>query len=127
MKEADEFYPALWDKGWLSSFQVRNHNGNIEAFDIKQFDQIAYAMRPAIFGAAQAYKTTKDVRYKVQAEKLFKWFTGNNPAGINMYDAATGRGYDGISNAEFVNYNSGAESTVEALLALQMLHSINQN
>ena len=38
-----------------------------------------------------------------------------------MYDPTTGRGYDGIVFGEKVNYNAGAESTVEALLSLLML------
>ena len=36
-----------------------------------------------------------------------------------MYDPATGRCYDGINSPVDINRNSGAESTIEALLALQ--------
>src|SRR5439155_24394568 len=53
------------------------------------------------------------------------WFYGNNSAGFPMYDPATGRGYDGLLGpSEFrVNRNSGAESTIEALMALQAINA----
>jgi len=35
-----------------------------------------------------------------------------------MYDSATGRCFDGIRGASEINRNSGAESTIEALMAL---------
>ena len=49
------------------------------------------------------------------------WFYGNNSAVFAMYDPTTGRGYDGLMGpSEFrVNRNAGAESTIEALMALQ--------
>jgi len=45
----------------------------------------------------------------------------NNPAGVSMYDEKTGRTFDGIDGPSpvKVNRNSGAESTIEALLAIQ--------
>ncbi|GHO84781.1 hypothetical protein [Dictyobacter formicarum] len=40
-----------------------------------------------------------------------------------MYDPANGRGYDGLDGTTGkVNLNSGAESTIEALMALQAIH-----
>ncbi len=36
-----------------------------------------------------------------------------------MYDSTTGRCYDAISTGNQVNLNSGAESTIEALLTMQ--------
>ncbi|MGE5498377.1 MAG: hypothetical protein ACM3Q2_09920, partial [Syntrophothermus sp.] len=41
-----------------------------------------------------------------------------NPARRLMYDQSTGRGYDGIESADKINFSSGAESTIEALMAL---------
>jgi hypothetical protein len=46
------------------------------------------------------------------------WFFGANPAGVPMYDPATGVTYDGISANGGVNHNSGAESTIHGLLAM---------
>lgn len=49
------------------------------------------------------------------------WFFGNNPAGVAMYDPATGRTFDGINPDRTVNRNSGAESTIHGLLSMLAL------
>jgi len=49
------------------------------------------------------------------------WFFGNNPAGVAMYDPATGRTFDGINPDRSVNRNSGAESTIHGLLSMLAL------
>ena len=46
------------------------------------------------------------------------WYFGANPAGVPMYDPATGRTFDGISGSGDVNRNSGAESTIHGLLSM---------
>jgi hypothetical protein len=46
------------------------------------------------------------------------WLMGNNAAKSQMYDPTTGRCFDGIVDSTNVNYNAGAESTIEALLTL---------
>ena len=38
-----------------------------------------------------------------------------------MYNPADGICYDGINSGNEINLNSGAESTIEALLSMQML------
>jgi hypothetical protein len=69
-------------------------------------------------GLARLFETTGKREYAVMAGLAASWFTGNNPAGALMYDSTTGRGLDGIRDSGTVNLNSGAESTVEALLTL---------
>jgi hypothetical protein len=49
------------------------------------------------------------------------WFFGNNPAGVAMYDPATGRTFDGVNADRTVNRNSGAESTIHGLLSMLAL------
>ncbi|WP_405056216.1 hypothetical protein OG474_26180 [Kribbella sp. NBC_01505] len=49
------------------------------------------------------------------------WYFGANRAGIPMYDAATGRTYDGLAADGTVNRNSGAESTIHGLLSMLAL------
>lgn len=49
------------------------------------------------------------------------WFFGNNNGGAPMYDATTGRTYDGVNGAGEINFNSGAESTIHGLLAMLAL------
>lgn len=56
--------------------------------------------------------------------RLATWFFGNNPAKLAMYDPATGRTFDGINAPTDVNRNSGAESTIEALLSLQAVEGV---
>jgi len=68
----------------------------------------------------EAYKITGKKEYLNQAEEITQWFSGKNIAGQQMYDAATGRCFDGIVSETKVNKNSGAESTIEALLSLQV-------
>jgi hypothetical protein len=46
------------------------------------------------------------------------WYFGNNAAGAPMYDAATGRTFDGVSGDGVINRNSGAESTIHGLLSM---------
>ena len=46
------------------------------------------------------------------------WYFGNNAAGAVVYDAATGRTFDGVSSEGVVNQNSGAESTIHGLLSM---------
>jgi hypothetical protein len=86
-----------------------------------RFSQIAYGIRPMIWAALEAYEQTKKPKYAELAGKLAGWFLGNNVAKAIMYDVATGRGYDGIGATGKVNYNSGAESTIESLWAFQRL------
>jgi hypothetical protein len=49
------------------------------------------------------------------------WYFGANRAGVAMYDASTGRTYDGVSGDGVVNRNSGAESTIHGQLSMLAL------
>ena len=96
----------------------------------KKFEQIAYAMRPMIYACLEAYEITKDDKYLDQAEMLSAWFFGKNPANTVMYnpkpELRKGLVYDGINSNTDWNKNSGAESTIEALLALQKLQTVKR-
>ena len=110
-READDFYTLLFTDGWLHSLDYATRQP-------RQFEQIAYATRCVALGLMRLYEKTGERRYAQMAGLAASWFAGNNVAGVAMYDPATGRGYDGINSATVVNYNSGAESTIEALAAL---------
>jgi multiple sugar transport system substrate-binding protein len=88
---------------------------------VQWFPQIAYGISPIVEGYLALADATGDRRYAVLAGLTAAWFPGANPAGVAMYDEQTGRTFDGIDgpSAEQVNRNAGAESTIEALLALQ--------
>jgi hypothetical protein len=49
------------------------------------------------------------------------WFFGSNNAGAPTYDPSTGVADDGVSADGVINENSGAESTIHALLTMQAL------
>jgi hypothetical protein len=118
LAEIDSFYPHLLRTGMVSSFALRRSGGRLEAYDTKRFPQIAYGLSPMVLAASEAYRLKGDVRYRDLARQLSAWFAGDNSARRQMYDPVTGRVFDGIVGPAQVNMNSGAESTVEALLAL---------
>jgi hypothetical protein len=84
--------------------------------------QQAYGVAMAVRGAMELHRATGDARYARIAGLHASWFAGNNMARGAMYDPATGRGYDGIDAApRGINRSSGAESTIEAIMALQAI------
>lgn len=85
------------------------------------YAQIAYGLNSLTQGYLALHEATGDDTYGRLAGLAAAWFYGNNAAHFAMYDPATGRGYDGLSGpSEFrVNRNAGAESTIEALMAIQ--------
>lgn len=123
MAEVDNFYPWLLQNGIQSSFVVANNGSGIQLTNEKSFDQIAYGIRPMVFAAIEAYKLTGQDKYADIAGHLSAWFLGNNVANKTMYSLTTGRCYDGISSSTSVNINSGAESTIEALLTMERVEN----
>ncbi|QYF72324.1 hypothetical protein [Cryobacterium sp. PAMC25264] len=49
------------------------------------------------------------------------WYFGANRSGLPAYDPTTGTAIDGIERDGRVNTNSGAESTIHALLSMLTL------
>lgn len=121
--EVDNFYPWLLQNGMKSSFVIAKNSGEIQLISEKSYEQIAYGLRPMIFGAIEAYKITTQEKYADIAGHLAAWFLGANDAGKNMYSVTTGRCFDAITSPGNININSGAESTIEALMALQRVES----
>ena len=108
--EAETWYGRLMTAGMVREIGVLP----------RPYDQIAYGQSPIVLGYAALAEATGDERFRRLAGLAAAWFFGDNPARTPMYDPATGRGFDGINGASElrVNRNSGAESTIEALLAL---------
>ena len=119
--EIDHFYPYLAKELWLSEMTFGKANGEIQMLNKNQFPQIAYGIRPAVFACLEAYDITTDEKYAKLAGQLASWLLGNNLANRIMYDLETGICYDGINSSISVNLNSGAESTIESLLTLQLV------
>ena len=76
-----------------------------------------------VFAAIDAYIISGDEKYSDMAGHLAAWFFGKNSAGMNMFSVSTGRCYDAINTGNNVNKNSGAESTIEALLTMQRVNN----
>lgn len=113
-QEAD----GLWSRFLLAGQVASSVSPNGTA---AWFPQIAYGIGPIVEGYLALAEATGDSRYAVYAGLTASWFSGANPAGVAMYDARTGRTFDGIDGPSPIklNRNAGAESTIESLLALQ--------
>jgi hypothetical protein len=123
--EVDNFYPWLIKNGFLNYFDIKKTEGKYEIIKQQKFPQIAYGIRPVVYACAEAYRITGKEKYLDLAKQAAAWFSGKNAAEKVMWDPATGRGYDGIINEGKINMNAGAESTIEALLALQAIGQLD--
>lgn len=112
VREARSLYSRLLVEGWMHSFTFDRPG------EFREFEQIAYAIRCVALGLIRLYHATGDMDYLTMAGLAASWFTGNNVGGFEMYDRATGRGYDGIVDPTTRNLNAGAESTIEALYTM---------
>ncbi len=121
--EVNNFYPWLLNSGFKNSFDVSFANSVFTAENIKEFEQIAYGIRPMVFAAIDAYVITNDERYADMAGHLAAWFLGKNSTVANIFSIYTGRCYDAINTGNSINKNSGAESTIEALLTMQRVNN----
>jgi multiple sugar transport system substrate-binding protein len=89
------------------------------------YPQIAYGIGSIVDGYLALAEKSGERRYAVFAGLAAGWFLGANSAGVQMYDEKSGRTFDGIDGPAplRLNRNAGAESTIEALLALQRVTS----
>ena len=122
--EVDHFYPYLIRRRYLSSLRIRKVGDRFLAIRQERFPQIAYGIRPMVSAAIEAYHITGKRRYLAIASHIASWLTGTNDAHQAIYEAASGRTFDGIGPGARVNRNSGAESTIEGLLALQYSEAV---
>lgn len=111
-KEARAFYSRLIIDGMIKEWDFAASEKKVA------YEQIAYGIRPLALGLLRLYDATGNELYQKMAGLAASWLFGNNVLHEVMYDEATGRCYDGISDSTRVNRNSGAESTIEALYTL---------
>jgi hypothetical protein len=121
MKEIDGFYPWLLENGYKKAITFNYENSTVNIVAEQQFEQIAYGVTPMVLAAAEAYHLTSDEKYAEIAGRIAAWYAGANEAGITVYSKDTGRCYDALTTTSSVNKNSGAESTIEALLCMQIV------
>jgi hypothetical protein len=111
-REAQGFYSRLLMGGMLKEWDF-----SVPA-KRSEYEQIAYGIRPITLGLLRLYDVTHNEVYLKMAGLAASWFFGNNVLHAVMYDSSTGRCFDGITDSTHLNRNSGAESTIEALLTL---------
>jgi hypothetical protein len=105
-----------------SSFEVHQQlsfgaiNGLLPAPD--DLSQIAYGNETTVDGLLAVGAATENDFFRRWAGIAAGWLFGDNPAGVPMYQPASGVVFDGINGDGTINHNSGAESTIEGLLAL---------
>ena len=118
--EIDNFYPYILEQGFAEAISIeQTANGRYIETSRNPFPQIAYGIRPMVFAASEAFKVTGDNKYAELSSKLTSWLFAANAAGTVMHDRENGRTFDAINSTSIINKNSGAESTIEALLILQ--------
>ena len=123
MKEIDLFHPYLIKQGYLNQFEVLFKNETYVMLNQKKFPQIAYGIRPLVWANLDAYDITGNEKYIHQAAEIACWLFGKNDKNEPLYNPETGRCFDGIDDEQKLNKNSGAESTIEALLTLIMVEN----
>ncbi|MEV6286038.1 hypothetical protein [Kribbella sp. NPDC051770] len=83
--------------------------------------QIAYGVDARLQGLLSVATAADRPGLRQLAAFVAAWYFGANRAGEAVYDATTGRTYDGISAEGVINRNSGAESTIHGLLSMLAL------
>ncbi len=122
ISEINYFYKFLMNENYLSSFSIKRKNDEFIQTDAKQFPQIAYNIRVMVYASLEAYNITKDSAYAIKAGEIASWLLGINVASAQMYFPSSGICYDGINSRNDINKNSGAESTIEALMTIIKLN-----
>ena len=89
------------------------------------FDQQPVDAGALVECCAEAYRVTREPRYKQAAEDAFGWYLGRNAHGLPVFDAETGGVFDAL-NPDGLNSNQGAESVLSVHLAYQALAAIQE-
>jgi YD repeat-containing protein len=111
-KEVSRFTPHLLvqggaDQGWLPA--------------PAELAQIAYGADATLQNLLRTADATGLDGFRKLAAVQAAWYFGNNRSGVQMYDPATGRTFDGLEADGRINRNSGAESTIHGLLSMLAL------
>lgn len=83
--------------------------------------QIAYGAHGRVAAAMAAAEAGGGPGMLEIAGLAAGWFFGANTARVPVYNPATGVTFDGVETDGRINRNSGAESTIHGLLAMQIL------
>jgi hypothetical protein len=82
-----------------------------------RFDQQPVEAQAMVSSCLEAYRFTRDPRWRKEARRAFDWFLGRNDLNLTIYDPTTGGCRDGL-HSDRVNENQGAESSLAFLQAV---------
>jgi len=112
---------------WLSKIQtdetgghfvtIGNHGWYKKGGKKARFDQQPVEAAAMVDACLEAFNATRDEQWIVSAYQCFNWYQGENDLRLALYDHATGGCQDGLQ-ADGVNENQGAESSLSWLMAL---------
>ncbi len=88
-----------------------------------RFDQQPVEAQTMASACLEAYRSTGDERWRVEAQRSFEWFLGRNDLDMPLYDPTTGGCRDGL-HPDRPNENQGAESTLAFLQTLLELRLV---
>ena len=111
-KDQNGYFIPIGNQGWFKK-------GGEKA----RFDQQPIEAASMIDAITTVFAITGDKQWKEEAINVFEWFLGKNDLHSSLYDYTTGGCRDGIQ-ADGVNMNQGAESTISWLLALLKIYSL---
>jgi hypothetical protein len=118
---------------WLVEVQKERQGyfvpvGNREWFrrggDRSRFDQQPIEASTTIGACLAAYEATREERWSREAVLCFEWFLGRNDLQQPLFDYLSGGCRDGLQ-ANTVNLNQGAESTLSWLIALLSMYNLH--
>lgn len=91
-----------------------------------RFDQQPVEAQAMISACLEAYRSTGNNHWHLEARHAFEWFLGRNDLHLPVYDPTTGGCRDGL-HSDRLNENQGAESTLaflQSLLELRLADNI---
>jgi glycosyltransferase involved in cell wall biosynthesis len=89
----------------------------IEGSEKARFDQQPVEACATISACLEVYSLTEESPWFNEAQRVFRWFLGENDLQLPLYDSTTGGCRDGL-HPDRINENQGAESTLSFLMAL---------
>ena len=111
-KSPEGYFEPVGYKGWYK-------RGGTKA----RFDQQPIEAAATIDACVGAWRVTRDSRWLDEAKICYDWFLGVNDLGVSIYDHYSGGCKDGLQ-ADGVNQNEGAESTLSWLMALLSMEEV---
>jgi len=122
---------ALRSLNWLKDIQhdesgcffaaIGNHGWFTRGGDKAQFDQQPIEAAAMVDACIEAFNISRNEQWIACAYRCLNWYQGDNELRISLYDHATGGCRDGLQ-AQSVNENQGAESTLCWLMALLAIY-----